>query len=143
MNWLTGPNLRLSQWPIRRPSVSFPWHDTATEAQKRPGKSSSSLKLFGVYPRYRETHFVPDRSSGWTMSILIYRIGEQIHDEARQKFWEMSEEVRIHWYSGMQTDLIMVSAFDMDVATPPSGVLRRSELHRRSGFFLGSTMAST
>jgi hypothetical protein len=114
----------------------------ATEAQKRP--EIIFLLQLGVYPEYRETHFLSRQIQRLDDVDLIYRVGEQIHDEARHTkvlvdelkkwgadpmvFWDQP----IHQWS---------AAFDyMDKQTHPAEYFVGSNFIGE-GLFLGSIMA--
>lgn len=59
----------------------FLQNPNATEAQRRP--EIIFLLQLGVYPEYRETHFLSRQIQRLDDVDLIYRIGEQIFDEAK------------------------------------------------------------
>ena len=59
----------------------FLQNENATEAQKRP--EIIFLLQLGVYPEYRETHFLSRQIQRLDDVDFIYRIGEQIFDEAK------------------------------------------------------------
>ena len=56
-------------------------NENATEAQKR--LEIIFLLQLGVYPEYRETHFLSRQIQRLNDVDLIYRVGEQIFDEAK------------------------------------------------------------
>lgn len=59
----------------------FLGNPNATEAQKRP--EIIFLMQLGVYPEFRETHFLSRQIQKIPDVDLVYRIGEQIFDEAK------------------------------------------------------------
>jgi hypothetical protein len=56
-------------------------NDNGTEADKRP--EIIFLLQLGVYPEFRETHFLSRQIQRLRDVDLVYRIGEQIFDEAK------------------------------------------------------------
>ena len=120
----------------------FLQNENATEAQKRP--EIIFLLQLGVYPEYRETHFLSRQIQRLDDVDFIYRVGEQIFDEAKHTkvlvdqlkewgadpfpFWK---EPIIEW-SG---------SFDfMDRQTHPAEYFVGSNFIGE-GLFLGSIMA--
>lgn len=114
----------------------------STEAQRRP--EIVFLLQLGVYPEFRETHFLSRQIQRIGDVDLVYRIGEQIHDEAKHTkvlvdqltewgadplpFWK---EPIYHWSA----------AFDfMDKQTHPAEYFVGSNFIGE-GLFLASLMA--
>ncbi|MGV3464149.1 MAG: hypothetical protein ACO1OT_02515 [Heyndrickxia sp.] len=120
----------------------FLQNENATEAQKRP--EIIFLLQLGVYPEYRETHFLSRQIQRLNDVDFVYRIGQQIFDEAKHTkvlvdqltqwgadplpFWEQP----IYEWS---------AAFDyMDKQTHPAEYFVGSNFIGE-GLFLGSIMA--
>jgi hypothetical protein len=114
----------------------------ATEAQKRP--EIVFLLQLGVYPEYRETHFLSRQIQRLDDVDLVYRIGEQIYDEARHtkvlvdelKKW--GADPFVFWDQPIYQ---WSAAFDyMDKQTHPAEYFVGSNFIGE-GLFLGSIMA--
>ncbi len=120
----------------------FLQNDKATEAQKRP--EIIFLLQLGVYPEYRETHFLSRQIQRLDDVDLVYRIGEQIHDEARHTK-VLVDELR-RWgadpFTFWEEPIYQWSAaFDyMDKQTHPAEYFVGSNFIGE-GLFLGSIMA--
>lgn len=117
-------------------------NENATEAQKRP--EIVFLLQLGVYPEYRETHFLARQIQRLDDVALVYRVGEQIHDEARHtkvlvdelKKW--GADPMVFWDQPIYQ---WSAAFDyMDKQTHPAEYFVGSNFIGE-GLFLGSIMA--
>ena len=120
----------------------FLQNEHATEAQKRP--EIIFLMQLGVYPEYRETHFLSRQIQRLDDVDFVYRIGEQIHDEARHtkvlvdelKKW--GADPMVFWDEPIYE---WSAAFDyMDKQTHPAEYFVGSNFIGE-GLFLGSIMA--
>lgn len=120
----------------------FLQNENATEAQKRP--EIIFLLQLGVYPEYRETHFLSRQVQRLDDVDLVYRIGEQIFDEAKHtkvlvdqlKLW--GAEPLVFWEEPIYE---WSAAFDyMDKQTHPAEYFVGSNFIGE-GLFLGSIMA--
>ncbi len=117
-------------------------NDEATEAQKRP--EIIFLLQLGVYPEYRETHFLSRQIQRLNDVDLIYRVCEQIFDEAKHTKVLVNELVKLgappltFWEEPIYE---WSAAFDyMDKQTHPAEYFVGSNFIGE-GLFLASIMA--
>ncbi|GAB3840701.1 hypothetical protein [Hymenobacter jeollabukensis] len=120
----------------------FLQNENSTEAQRRP--EIIFLLQLGVYPEYRETHFLSRQIQRLDDVDFIYRIGEQIFDEAKHtkvlvdqlRVW--GAEPFVFWE---QPIIEWSGAFDyMDRQVHPAEYFVGSNFIGE-GLFLGSIMA--
>jgi hypothetical protein len=117
-------------------------NENATEAQKRP--EIIFLLQLGVYPEYRETHFLSRQIQRFDDVDFVYRIGEQIYDEA--KHTKLLVDQLVKWGANPltfweQPIYQWSAAFDyMDKMTHPAEYFVGSNFIGE-GLFLASIMA--
>jgi hypothetical protein len=121
---------------------SFLANETATEAHLRP--EVIFLLQLGVYPEFRETHFLSRQIQRLSDVDLVYRVGEQIFDEAKHtkvlvdqlKRW--GAEPLVYWDEPIYE---WSAAFDyMDKQTNPAEYFVGSNFIGE-GLFLASIMS--
>jgi hypothetical protein len=117
-------------------------NESATEAERSP--EIIFLLQLGVYPEYRETHFLSRQIQRLNDVELVYRVGEQIFDEAKHtkvlvdqlKKW--GAEPLVYWDEPIYE---WSAAFDyMDKQTNPAEYFVGSNFIGE-GLFLASIMA--
>lgn len=120
----------------------FLFNEKATEAQKRP--EIVFLLQLGVYPEFRETHFLSRQIQRLNDVELVYRVGQQIFDEAKHTKVLVDQLVKwgapplIYWDEPIYE---WSAAFDyMDKQTNPAEYFVGSNFIGE-GLFLASIMA--